>query len=390
MFLFVAAVFTGLNAYHSQFKKLLTGSELQSFTILVATSYVLMIYTYPVHHIKSVCDICQNMSSVRVVGGELKQRISLVGKHIYKPSDLSSTELKSLLWTAFDLKKLSNEKWHYSNNMQNKLITLILRAPSMTIQTIAQNATNLFNMKLNTVIHRKWDVQPFIEDTGKYLSFHSNLLICQAKYQFKLDQIVASSNIPIICVNSCKFNLLRVLSDIMTVQEHFGYLKDLNFAFIGPACCTINTFLCIAPRLGVNINYYCSCNVGALMSPVMLPEGKKVCAEAKTKLNECKSLSEAIEKADVIITTNRNEKYLKINMEHLKKANKKCILLNSFPRGINEIDKEVFENSRNKLWESSVNSVYILGAMILRLLEKYDNVTAKPDYENIMQAKYRL
>lgn len=335
-------------------------------------------------------DKVRNMSSVQVVGGGLKQRISLVGKHIYRPTDLSSTELKSLLWTAFDLKKLSSEKWHYNNNLQNKLITLILCAPSMTIQTIAQNAANLFNMKLNTVIDSSWDVQPFVEDTGKYLSFHSNLLICQAKYQMKLDQIVASSNIPVICINSRKFNLLRVLSDIMTVQEHHGYLKDLNFAFIGPACCTINTFLCIAPRLGINVSYYCSCNAGALMSPGMLPEGKKVCAEAKTKLNECKSLSEAIEKADVIITTNRNEGYLKIHMEHLKKANQKYILLHSFPRGVNEVDKEVFENSRNKLWESSVNSVYILGAMMLRLLEKYDNVTAKPDYENIMKAKYKL
>lgn len=314
----------------------------------------------------------------------LKQNISLLGKQILKPIDLSCMEIKSLLWTAFDLKKLYTANYSYTNTLQNKDVTLLMSKPSIVMQTLAAKACNLLQVKLNVVVADTWDKKSFVSDFGKFFTLHTDLLLCRTKYQFKLEELGSNAKIPIMVLQNSKFNMLQALSNVMTIQEHYGHLNHLNLAHVGATCPTINTTLCIGPRLGLNIRYYCACVSGCRMSPAQLPVAKKACVETETELKECSSIEEAVNKAHIIIASvpkELNVEHMKVKVEHLKIADANWSFFHCVPR-----KHKVFEDideRRNLVWRSSKNSVYLLAAVILRLLQKHDNVTEKPDFEKL-------
>lgn len=315
----------------------------------------------------------------------LKQNISLLEKHIIKPIDLSTVEIKSLLWTAFDLKKLHTANYSYANSLKNKNVTLLVGEPSIVSQTLASKACKLLQVNLNVLIDHTWDQKSFVCDFGKFLGLHTDLLLCKTKYQFKVEEMANHAKIPIMVLENCKFSMLQSLSHLMTIQEHYGHLNHLNLAHVGATSPTLNTYLCIAPRLGMNIRYYCACVSGCRMSPAQLPVAKKVCAETETELKECVSIEEAVNKAHVIIAMFPKDKdaaHMKLKMEHLKKADENWCLFYPVPRDY-KMPVEAFDDGRNLVWRSSQNSVYVLAAIILRLLQKHDNVTEKPDFEKL-------
>lgn len=315
----------------------------------------------------------------------LKQNISLLGKQILKPIDLSSIEIKSLLWTAFDLKKLYTSNYSYANTLKNKNVTLLVSKPSIMTRTLTAEACSLLQVRLNVLVDQTWDQRSFLSDYGKFFSIHSDLLLCKTKYQFKLEELGNHAKMPIMVLENCKFTMLEALSNLMTIQEHYGHLNHLNLAHVGSTCPTLNTYLCIAPRLGMNIRYYCACVSGCRMSPAQLPVAKKVCAETETELKECASIEEAVNKAHVIIAAvpkTKDAEHLKVKKEFLKKADDNWSLFHSIPRE-DKVLEEVADDRRNLVWRSSKNSVFVLAAVILRLLQKQENVTEKPDFEKL-------
>lgn len=312
----------------------------------------------------------------------LKQNISLLGKQVLKPEDLSCVEIKSLLWTAFDLKKVYGANYCYSSNLKGKNVTLLMNKPSVVTQVVAAKACSLLQVKLNIIIEE--ENRSLVKDLGKLYLLHSDLLLCKIKSQFNLEKMITNTKVPLMVLGSCKFNMFQTISHLMTIQEYYGYLNHLNLAFVGGACPTINTYLCFAPRLGMNIRYYCACEAsGCRMSPAQLPIAKKACAETETELKECSSVTEAVNKAHVITVTSAEEtEHLKVKVEHLKKADERWSLFHGIPRRHDKMT-EVYDDTRNLVWESSKNSVYVLAALILRLLQKHDNVTEKPDFERL-------
>lgn len=305
---------------------------------------------------------------------------SLIGKHITQATDLSCQQIESLLWTSLELKALCRS-WPL-NFFRNEIITLIMDKGYINLMMNAQNATALLGIKLNTIVNKDWETHRFMGDTAKYLSQHSNLILCQANRQLKLQSLVSVSEIPVICLQSCRYHILQCLGDLMTIHEHYGHLSGLNLAFIGPACQLINTYLCIAPKLGMNINYLCSSKPGVHVSPALVPVGQMACAEKKTTLKECEQLSQTIRGAHVISTGCHEMKELTLTNAKLTEADPRWILFHGLPRKGHEIEESLSSSERNMVWTSSLNCTFILAALILRVLKQYEHIGQKPKFAN--------
>lgn len=256
--------------------------------------------------------------------------------------------------------------------------------PSVIFQTAAKRAANLIKVDLNTVVDPKWDTEEFMQDAGKYFAMHTDAILCQTNRQLILNQASMNAKTPFICVRSYIYETIRVLSDMMTLQERFGYLNHLNLACMGSPCGRINTYLCIAPKLGLNIQFYCCCGKKEnQVSPAKLLEVKKLCENTQVQLKECKTPKEVFHRAHIVATSASNTEDMKVTKDDLKNADPDCVILHGLPRSEHEVDKELFESQRNLVWKSSRNTEFVLAAIILRVIRKYEHITEKPDFEKL-------
>lgn len=92
---------------------------------------------------------------------------------------------------------------------------------------------------------------------------------------------------------SCRFVLLQSLSNLLTLQQHFGSLDGLIIGWIGHAGPLLNTYLTIAPTLNMQIKFLCQC--GGPVSPSDLNSVLSKGGEFVQRVKECKDLKETIE-----------------------------------------------------------------------------------------------
>ncbi|KAJ8933448.1 hypothetical protein NQ314_014005 [Rhamnusium bicolor] len=147
---------------------------------------------------------------------------------------------------------------------------------------------------------------------------------------------------------------IRVTNDtaekrnLLTIQEHFGSLKGIIISWVGKACPLLNTYLTIAPPLGIKVKFLCQC--GGPVSPSSLKYVQSQGTNFTDNIKECGKLEDAIE-ADL-------EKY----------ADKNWVFLHTLPRSLVEVEDKLFDSERNLLWKSFVNSKWICAAIIARFL----------------------
>ncbi|CAH1116491.1 unnamed protein product [Phaedon cochleariae] len=300
----------------------------------------------------------------------LCSKSSLKGRHFLTPDDVSPDEMKSLLMTSIDLKKCPE----YLKTLEEKHIMVLLNEPCMRIQTSLHDTASMLNMPLNVLISSAWTTCQNPEDTGKLLSSAADIIFCQSARHSKVELFAkGATTVPVINISSCKFISLNILSDLLTIHEHFGKLDGLTIAWVGHPCALLNTYLSIAPSLGIQMNFLCRC--GGPVSPANLNTLQKQGNVYRENIRECKSLLETISGAHVITTNQHSENNVKLRRTYLDEhADKNWVFLHTLPRSSVEVDEEIFNSKNNLLWKSFVNSKWICAAIISEFLDSFINL----------------
>lgn len=303
-----------------------------------------------------------------------------VGKHLINPNNLCKIGINSLLWTASELKILLNNCYDLKS-IKDTHIILLMDKSNLYIQSSLNFICNKLECKLNVIIDKKWPNNSKIEDVGKYLSMHSDLILCHTKKQKSIEVLAEKSQVPVLNIMSCRYKLPQALCDLMVIQSHYGHLENLTLSWVGVPCALLNTYLCILPRLKINLNYLCSCCKDRLKSPFCLQEGLTYCRESKAKIKECYKLEDVLNESDVITIGPTDQTCdVRLNLEHLNNLKKNCFILPAMPRSCYVMDVKLFEHKKCKAWKSVMYLKWIYAAMILRTLISYEHITPKPNF----------
>ncbi|KAJ8925651.1 hypothetical protein NQ315_009496 [Exocentrus adspersus] len=310
------------------------------------------------------------MKSIRNLS---KINFALKGRKYVTPDDLSPNEMKYLLLTALDL-KASRKNDLSKQSFVGKNITFLLDSPCIAMQACVHNTSSLFKMPVSILISSEWETKPFPQDTGKLLSTTSDIIFCKAHRQSKLEGFAKGATVPVINVSSCHFVLLQILSNLLTLQQHFHNLDGLVIAWIGPPCPLLNTYLTIAPTLGMRVKFLCYS--GGPVSPSHLYKVLSKGDQFVHRVKESKALAEVIEGAHAIATTDHSESNLKLKLSDVEKyADRNWVLFHTLPRTSKEIEDEIFDSERNLLWTSFSNQKWICAAIISKFLGFDENDT---------------
>ncbi len=212
-----------------------------------------------------------------------------------------------------------------------------------------------------------------IEDTAKILSTFGNAFMLRTDSDGKLDEFRKHLVIPLINGLSPSSHPTQILSDIFTIEEiKKKPISKLNITWIGDTNNVLNSLVAASVKFNFNLTIGCPKEYRPKQSLLRWVE------KNKKKINIFNDAIQAAINADVILTdkvisindkVNKKKKLakfkkFKISQKIISHAKKDCIFLHCLPRG-DEVDKNVFNSKKSKVWQQALNRVHVQKSILL-------------------------
>lgn len=296
-------------------------------------------------------------------------------KDILTLIDLTREDFEVLFERATELKK-RYKKGIADKPLAGKTLGLIFDKPSTRTRISFESAmvqlggTPIFISAKDTQIARNEPVR----DTARVLSRYLDGLAIRTYSQDWLEEFAGFTDIPVINALTDLFHPCQVLSDIMTVTEIKGGVKDIRLAWVGDGNNVAHSWINAAAVLDLNLVLACPDQYSP-RKDVM----KKALETGVGKIVVTSNPVEAVKDADVIYTDvwasmgqeseqgKRKQVFepFQVNQALLKHAAKDVIVMHCLPahRG-EEISENVLEGPNSVVWDQAENKLHMHKAIL--------------------------
>src|SRR5205823_9053283 len=125
-------------------------------------------------------------------------------------------------------------------------------------------------------------------------------IVARVYEQRVLDEMAATTEIPVVNALSDKFHPCQALADYFTLEEKFGLLKGFKLAYVGDGNNVSHSLIYLAARLGVHLRIATPAEYAPL--PEVVADGKRVARETKAKIELMTDPREAVSGATGVYT----------------------------------------------------------------------------------------
>uniref|UniRef100_A0A0B7A1T4 ornithine carbamoyltransferase n=1 Tax=Arion vulgaris TaxID=1028688 RepID=A0A0B7A1T4_9EUPU len=319
----------------------------------------------------------------------------LVGQDFLSLKHFSTDDIKQFLWTAQDLKTRMKDNREVFQPLQGKMAALIFQKRSTRTRLSAELGVAKLGGHACFLgpddIHL--GVNESVKDSARVLAGMADIILARVYGQNILDELAVESKVPVVSGLSDLLHPLQILADLLTLQEHFGYLKGLKIAWIGDGNNILHSLMYGCAKIGIDLN---------AATPTNYEPDSDITAEA-FKLAETTGATfqlgndpvKAAYRADVVVTDTwvsmgqeeEKKKRLKdfagyqINREMLKEANKDWVFLHCLPRKQEEVTDDIFYSKNSLVWQEAENRMWTVMAVILHLLQPYKPTIPIPKFD---------
>ena len=300
-------------------------------------------------------------------------------KDLLSIKDFSKVEILGLFKAAKALKEKPDSK---SKSLEGKSLALVFQKPSN--RTRVSFEVGIFELGGYAVYlgpeEVKLGVRETVKDAAKVLARYVDGIVART---FKHDDIVSMakfSTVPVINGLSDLLHPCQGLSDLFTIEEHFGK-KKIKIAFVGDGNNVLHSLLLGASILGRDIHIATPC--GSEPDRNILEEAKKYASASKSVIDIGNDPASALKDADVIYTDiwvsmgqegekeKRLEKFkgFQLNEDLASHAKKDAVIMHCLPahRG-EEITDSVMDSKNSIIFDQAENRLHVQKAILLKLL----------------------
>ena len=220
-----------------------------------------------------------------------------------------------------------------------------------------------------------------VRDIAKNLERWVHGIIARVFAQESLDELAKNANIPVINALSDRFHPCQALADFFTLEERFGNLRGLKFAYVGDGNNMCHSLLSIGARAGAHIRI--ATPAGYEPDATIVAEAKRVARETKGKVELFHSADEAVSGAQAVYTdvwasmgqeeeaAAREKAFaeFQVNQALLAYATSDAVFLHCLPahRGL-EVTDEVMDSPRSIVYDQAENRLHVQKAVLHSLL----------------------
>ena len=180
--------------------------------------------------------------------------VNLSGRHFLKLLDLTSEEIRYLINLSKQFKnlKLTNTPHNY---LQGKNSVLLFEKTSTRTRCSFEVAGRDLGMGVTYLDpgSSQMGKKESIEDTARVLGRMYDGIEYRGFAQSIVEELAAYAGVPVWNGLTTEFHPTQMIADMLTIEENFGYLKGLNFVFMGDAGNNVGNSLMVAcAKLGLN------------------------------------------------------------------------------------------------------------------------------------------
>jgi ornithine carbamoyltransferase len=309
--------------------------------------------------------------------------MNLKGRNFITLKDYSPEEIGYLLELASDL-KAKKKQGITGNSLKGKNIALIFEKPStrtrcsFVVAAVDEGAHPEYLGKDDIQLGHKESV----EDTARVLGRVFDGIEFRGFKHKTVEDLAKYAGVPVWNGLTDDYHPTQILADLLTMKEHFGYLKGLRFVYAGDGRNNMANSLMIGmSKMGVHFTILAPESLWPKNELVELCQGYAAESGSTITLTED---TDAVKDADTIYTDvwcSMGEedkaaqritllKPYQVNKELMEKTGKDTtIFMHCLPavKG-NEVTEEVFESGASVVFDEAENRMHTIKAIMVATL----------------------
>jgi ornithine carbamoyltransferase len=291
--------------------------------------------------------------------------------------DISQDELLALLDLTHQLKQ---SPARFAKALAARYITLLFEKPSLRTRFTFELAIKQLGGDCVVQIGPIGDREP-LKDVARNLDRWTNAIVARVFSQKTIDDLAHWSSVPVINALSDRFHPCQALADVFTLQERFGDLRGLTFAFVGDGNNMANSLMLSTLRLGMN--FALATPPGYEPDPEIVSQAQALAAVAGGQLTITNDALEAVRGAHAVYTDvwasmgqehekdqrRRDFAPYQVNADMFAQAAPESVFLHCLPakRG-EEVHDDVIESPQSAVFDQAENRLHVQKALLLMLL----------------------
>lgn len=323
------------------------------------------------------------------------------GKNFLKLVDFSSEEIRYLIELSKNFKSMKRAGIPH-RYLEGKNIVLLFEKTSTRTRCSFEVAGSDLGMGVTYLdpAGSQMGHKESIPDTARVLGRMFDGIEYRGFSQETVEELGKYAKVPVWNGLTDEWHPTQMLADMLTIEEHFGYLKGLKFVYMGDARNNVaNSLMIVCAKLGVN---FVACAPEELFPEEKLVDmAKELAEEHNCTITLTSDVNEGTKDADVLYTdiwVSMGEpaeiwekrisllKDYQINKKAMDNANKEAIFLHCLPSfhdtktkvgqeifekfGLEEMEvtDEVFESKQSLVFDQAENRMHTIKAVIYATL----------------------
>ncbi len=304
-----------------------------------------------------------------------------MNKDLISIKDLKIQDIEILFQMASDLKQRRKRGEKVIHLLDGKSLGLLFEKPSTRTRISFEIAirelggSSLFLQSDQLQLKRG---EP-IGDAAKIFSLYLDALVVRTFNHDNLIELAKNASIPVINGLSDFSHPCQVLSDMFTIKEKKGDLKNIKLTYIGSGNNVCNSWIYAAAK--ADINLVIASPKGYEPKDKILKEAQKI--NSKCKIELIRDPFKAVKGTDVIYTdvwvsmgeeAEKKQRIIdfkgfQVNGKLIKLAKKNVLVMHCLPahRG-EEITGEILDGSNSVVWQQAENKLHLQKALLVLLL----------------------
>lgn len=289
-------------------------------------------------------------------------------------------QVRELFHLAADIKARPDR---YRGALEGKFLAMIFEKPSLRTRVTFEVGIASLGGASVFLDHTatRLGARESIRDVAKNLERMVHGIIARVFTQESLDGLAEHGRIPVINALSDRFHPCQAFSDFFTLEERFGGLRGLKFAYVGDGNNVCHSLLTIAARVGAHIRV--ATPAGYEPDAAIVAEAKRVARETRGRIEMLRSAEDAVADAQAIYTDvwasmGQEEESAarelafagyQVNEGLVSLAAPDSVFMHCLPahRG-SEVTDGVVDSQRSIVFDQSENRLHVQKAILLTLL----------------------
>lgn len=327
--------------------------------------------------------------------------MNLKGRDFLKLLDFSPEEILYLVDLAADLKD-KKKKGIPVDVLRGKNVALIFEKTSTRTRCSFEVAAHDLGMGTTYLDPSSSQIgkKESIEDTARVLAGMFDGIEYRGYGQEIVEELAKYSKVPVWNGLTNEFHPTQMLADLLTIREHFGYLKGIHFTYMGDARYNMgNSLMVTCAKMGM---HFTACTSAKYFpDPVLVAQCREIAAATGGTITLTEDVKEGTKGAEVIYTDVwvsmgepdevwveriRDLSPYQVNMAAMNNAAENVVFMHCLPAyhdlhtkigqeiserfGITEMEvtHEVFESEKSLVFQEAENRMHTIKAVMYATL----------------------